>query len=118
MVVEERDRDLMKEVNGAVLNGNGAASTSGSNYGYGNGSVDGYSNGGVLEVESVKRSSNGSLMKYVNGNGNGVASEVVEDVEFPESKEKGRKKRIEEIGKEEAWFKRSGQQEVDIRLLL
>ncbi|XP_048335075.2 protein ACTIVITY OF BC1 COMPLEX KINASE 8, chloroplastic [Ziziphus jujuba] len=114
VVVEERDRDLMKEVNGAVLNGNGAASTSGSNYGYGNGSVDGYSNGGVLEVESVKRSSNGSLMKYVNGNGNGVASEVVEDVEFPESKEKGRKKRIEEIGKEEAWFKRSGQQEVSV----
>ncbi|KAH7520691.1 hypothetical protein FEM48_Zijuj08G0172000 [Ziziphus jujuba var. spinosa] len=114
VVVEERDRDLLKEVNGAVLNGNGAASTSGSDYGYGNGSVDGYSNGGVIEDESVKRSSNGSLMKYVNGNGNGVPSEVVEDVEFPESKEKGRKKRIEEIGKEEAWFKRSGQQEVSV----
>lgn len=109
VVVEDRDRGLIKEVNGAVLNGNGAASTSGSDYRY-NGSVDGYESGGVIEVERVKGSSNGSLMKYVNGNG--VASEVVEEVEVSESKEKGRQKRIEEIGKEEAWFKRSAQQEV------
>jgi hypothetical protein len=32
-------------------------------------------------------------------------------------KEDGRKKRIEEIGKEEAWFKRAGQQ-VEVLFLL
>ena len=50
-----------------------------------------------------------SKVKYVNdnGNGNGVAAEVVEDsAEASKRMEDGRKKRLEEIGKEDAWFKK------------
>jgi hypothetical protein len=67
VAVEERERRLVKE-----LNGNGAAS--GSRYGA-------YSNGGV----GVSESENGSLVKYVNGNG--VAAEVVLEVEDPVAKD-------------------------------
>lgn len=110
VVVEDKESELIKGGNGAVLNGNGAAtaaaSTSGSDFGY-------YENGSVIEVESAnKGESNGSLVKYVNGNG--VASEVVEEVQVSVSKEEGRKKRIEEIGKEDAWFKQSGGQQVEV----
>lgn len=106
VVIEDKESELIDGLNGSLLNGNGAAaaSTSGGDFGY-------YKNGSVSEVESVKKGeSNGSLMKYVNGNG--VASEVVEEVQVSGSKEEGRKKRIEEIGKEDAWFKQSGRQEV------
>ena len=90
---------VIDRVNDVKWSGNGVAA---SEYG-GNGSVNGYVNGvsGVMESEDA----NGSLVKYVNGNG--VAAEVVED--FAESlkrKEDGRKKRLEEIGKEDAWFKK------------
>lgn len=112
VVVEDKESELIKGGNGAVLNGNGAAaaaaaaSTSGSDFGY-------YENGSAIEVESVnKGESNGSLVKYVNGNG--VASEVVEEVQVSVSKEEGRKKRIEEIGKEDAWFKQIGVQQVEV----
>ncbi|CAN0912072.1 Protein ACTIVITY OF BC1 COMPLEX KINASE 8, chloroplastic [Linum grandiflorum] len=43
---------------------------------------------------------NGSLTKYVNGNGSASADEKA-----AEAAEDGRKKRIEEVGKEDAWFK-------------
>ncbi|KAL6277011.1 hypothetical protein ACE6H2_020612 [Prunus campanulata] len=106
LVVEEREAEFIKKVNGVELSGNGAGvSTSGSSYGS-NGSVKKYSNG------SVNGASNGSLVKFVNGNG--VAAEVVEEVEVLESKEEGRKKNIEEIGKEDAWFKRTGQPKVEV----
>lgn len=107
VVVEDKKSELIKGLNGSVLNGNGAAaaSTSESDFGY-------YENGSVSEVESVKGESNGGLLKYVNGNG--VASEVVEEVQVSGSKEEGRKRRIEEIGKEEAWFRQSGGQEVEV----
>ncbi|KAF3440447.1 hypothetical protein FNV43_RR18731 [Rhamnella rubrinervis] len=108
VVVEDKESELIKGLNGSVLNGNGAAAarTFDSDLGY-------YENGSVSEVDSVKKGeSNGSLAKYVNGNG--VASEVVEDVQDSGSKEEGRKKRIEEIGKEEAWFKQSGRQEFEV----
>ncbi|XP_050204862.1 protein ACTIVITY OF BC1 COMPLEX KINASE 8, chloroplastic [Mercurialis annua] len=86
LLIDEKERELLKQVNG-----NGSASSS--------------------------YNSNGSLVKYVNG-GNGVASSaevvVVEGdqnaaAEF--SKEVGRRKRIEEIGKEDAWFKKADQQQ-------
>ncbi|CAK8578855.1 unnamed protein product [Lathyrus sativus] len=92
-LIEERASDVKWSRNGAatsVVNGK-------------NGSVRGYVNG----------SENGSLVKYVNGNG--VAAEVVEDfVETSKRKEVGRKKRLEEIGKEDAWFKRNGEAQVEV----
>ncbi|KAG5000179.1 hypothetical protein GLYMA_08G140900v4 [Glycine max] len=105
VALRTRIRAVMEEgavidrVNDVKWSGNGVAA---SEYG-GNGSVNGYVNGvsGVMESEDA----NGRLVKYVNGNG--VAAEVVED--FAESlkrKEDGRKKRLEEIGKEDAWFKK------------
>ncbi|XWS29470.1 hypothetical protein CRYUN_Cryun24cG0032000 [Craigia yunnanensis] len=103
---EEREREFVKEVNGGFeLNGNGNGSVS--KYEYDNGSVEGYNNGGVGVVESE---SNGSLVKYVNGNGNGAAEVVEEGV----VSEEARKKRVEEIGKEEAWFKSSTQEQVEV----
>ncbi|AET04576.1 putative cadmium-transporting ATPase [Medicago truncatula] len=90
-LVEERIvSDVKWSGNGTVVNGS-------------NGSVRGYVNGG----------GNGSLVKYVNGNG--VAVEVVEDfVETSKRKEVGRKKRLEEIGKEDAWFKQNGEPQVEV----
>lgn len=90
-LVEERAvSDVKWSGNGRVVNGS-------------NGSVRGYVNGG----------GNGSLVKYVNGNG--VAVEVVEDfVETSKRKEVGRKKRLEEIGKEDAWFKQNGEPQVEV----
>ncbi|KAL2342996.1 hypothetical protein Fmac_004281 [Flemingia macrophylla] len=68
----------------------------------GNGVANGYANA-VRERES--ESANGRLVKYVNGNG--VAAEVVgEFAEASRRREDGRKKRLEEIGKEDAWFKK------------
>ncbi|CAI0554638.1 unnamed protein product [Linum tenue] len=94
-VIEERE--LLRK-----LNGNGAAGGSAGKYG-GNGSL---SNGSLVAVESeVNGGSNGRLNKYVNGNGGVSAAETAED---------GRKKRIEEVGKEDAWFKRSGPGEVEV----
>ncbi|KAF2284130.1 hypothetical protein GH714_019433 [Hevea brasiliensis] len=109
VVIEERERELLKEVNG-----NGAASTSTSdNYGLNGSSIGSYSNGGVSVVESDKGVSNGSLVKYVNGSGVAAAEMVVE--EEAELSEDERKKRIEEIGKEDAWFKRANdQQQIEV----
>ncbi|QCD84749.1 hypothetical protein DEO72_LG2g5105 [Vigna unguiculata] len=97
---------VIDRVNDVEWSGNGVA-TSGRG---GNGAVNGYVNGvsGVRESESA----NGSLVKYVNGNGNGngngVAAEVlVEDfMGASKRREDGRKRRLEEIGKEDAWFKK------------
>ncbi|TYG75693.1 hypothetical protein ES288_D03G052800v1 [Gossypium darwinii] len=113
---EEREREFIKEVNGGFgSNGNGSASK----YVYKNGSVEGYNNtnGGVGVVESE---GSGSLVKYVNGNGNGAAAEVMaaEVMQVVEKEgvvsEEARKKRVEDIGKEEAWFKRSTQDQVEV----
>ncbi|CAL1400924.1 unnamed protein product [Linum trigynum] len=94
-VIEERE--LLRK-----LNGNGAAGGSAGKYGS-NGSL---SNGSLVAVESeVNGGSNGRLNKYVNGNGGVSAAETAED---------GRKKRIEEVGKEDAWFKLSGPGEVEV----
>lgn len=82
-----RDTPVINGVESATLKGNE------------NGSVDQYLSNG-------NGASNGSTVKYVNGdgNGNGVAAEVVvETVVMETSKEK---RTIEEIGQEEAWFKK------------
>lgn len=101
VVEEKREPELIKELNDLEVNGNGSASRSDS-VGSVNGAVNGYANG--------------SLVKYVNGNGNGVAVEVVGQVEEEEklNKEVERKKKVEEIGKEDAWFKKSGQEKVKV----
>ncbi|KAG7026809.1 hypothetical protein SDJN02_10816 [Cucurbita argyrosperma subsp. argyrosperma] len=107
VIVDKRESELIKEANGYELGGNGAAYKENGDYRY-----NGWVNGGVTVVESETDSSNGSLMKYVNGNG--VAASVVGEIQASESTEEGRKKRIEEIGKEEAWFKRSEQQQTEV----
>lgn len=105
VVVDERERKLIKE-----LNGNGAAGAR-----YSVSEERRYSNGGVGVAE--KESENGRLVKYVNGNGAGatVAAEVVvEEAQNSAAKEDGRKRRVEEIGKEDAWFKQSGQEQIEV----
>ncbi|XP_023543831.1 protein ACTIVITY OF BC1 COMPLEX KINASE 8, chloroplastic-like isoform X1 [Cucurbita pepo subsp. pepo] len=107
VVAEGRENQLSKEVNGYGLGSNGAAYSANGSY-----RDNGWVNGGVTVVESESGGSNGTLVKYVNGNG--VAATVVGEIQASKSMEEGRKKRIEEIGKEEAWFKRSDQQQVEV----
>lgn len=95
MVEEKREAEVIKDLNGLEFNRNGSSSSVNGGYG-----VNGYTNG--------------SLVKYVNGNG--VAVNVVEEVVDEKAeelkKEDRRKKNVEEIGKEDAWFKQSGQDKV------
>ncbi|KAL4644169.1 hypothetical protein ACB092_02G144800 [Castanea dentata] len=93
--VDERESKLIKELNG----NNGAATTT--RY-----EERRYSNG---VAAAAVESENGSLVKYANGNGVAApaATEVVED---SAAKEDGRKRRLEEIGKEDAWFKQAGKE--------
>lgn len=83
--------------------------------------LDGYSwngNGGGFGYEDVSASTNGSLDAYLEGNGAGNGSlvkyvggnETVGEVVDEVSAERKRKKRVEDIGKEEAWFKKDGQE--------
>uniref|UniRef100_A0A5B6ZTJ6 ABC1 atypical kinase-like domain-containing protein n=1 Tax=Davidia involucrata TaxID=16924 RepID=A0A5B6ZTJ6_DAVIN len=109
IVVEEGGRELISEVNGTELNGNGYSN--GKSYGY-NGSVERYSNGGVGVIENENGASNGSLVKYVNGNG--VALGIEEGVSESKFEEIGKKKTIEEIGQEEAWFKQSREEQIEV----
>ncbi|TKY73913.1 aarF domain-containing kinase [Spatholobus suberectus] len=80
---------LAERVNDVEWSGNGAAVANGRGRdgADGNGAVEGYVNGAT----------NGSLVKY--------ASKRSED---------GRKKRLEEIGKEDAWFKQTGNDQVEV----
>lgn len=71
----------------------------------GNGSVVGQ-NGSVVVGE------NESVVKFVNGNGN-VSGGIGED----DVKEKEKKKTVEEIGQEEAWFKRTEKGKVEVYML-
>uniref|UniRef100_A0A1J3J7J7 ABC1 atypical kinase-like domain-containing protein n=1 Tax=Noccaea caerulescens TaxID=107243 RepID=A0A1J3J7J7_NOCCA len=89
VAVEDREDAVIKQVNGSVrLNGNGVASD--------------YNNGSVI----LNGNGNGSLVKYVNG------SVTVETEEVSKKrKEEVRQKRVEDIGQEDAWFKKSQQQE-------
>lgn len=101
-VIEEGDREIITKLNGSV---NGSAN---GNYG----SVENFRNGS-LKIESET----GSFAKYVNGNGNGSVvmssgKEIVEVVKLEEGIKKNRS--VEEIGQEEAWFKRSAQGQVEV----
>ncbi|XP_057416364.1 protein ACTIVITY OF BC1 COMPLEX KINASE 8, chloroplastic-like isoform X1 [Lotus japonicus] len=60
--------------------------------------------------------SNGAVDGYVNGDGNGVAAETETKTEVEASmiSEDGRKRRLEEIGKEDAWFKQTVKESVQV----
>lgn len=92
--MEDRENAVIRQVNGSArLNGNGAARKS----------VNGDYNG------SVGLNGNGGLVKYVNG------SVTVETEEVSEKrKEEVRKKRVEDIGQEDAWFKKTKQKQVEV----
>ncbi|OVA13665.1 UbiB domain [Macleaya cordata] len=101
VVVKEEERE---EVNGVYLNGNGRS-------GYGYNGLNGSSNGSATVILNGNGVSNGSLVKYVNGNGS--ATKVVEE-NSASKKEGGRKMNVEEIGQEEAWFKRGGRDKLEV----
>ncbi|KAL8477669.1 hypothetical protein ACS0TY_029823 [Phlomoides rotata] len=96
-LLDEKDRELAAKVNGSV-NGN-----SNGNYSYTNGSADNYGNVSV-KIEGGDE----TLVKYINGNGspNGNVAVSRED--------KVEKKSVEDIGQEEAWFKQSGGDQVEV----
>ncbi|RID59118.1 hypothetical protein BRARA_F02367 [Brassica rapa] len=88
VAVEDRGNAVINGNGSVRLNGNGAARKSINN---GNGRLNG----------------NGSLVKYVNGS-------VTEEVSKKREEEK-RQKRVEDIGQEDAWFKKSQQkQQVEV----
>ncbi|KAJ8765486.1 hypothetical protein K2173_014608 [Erythroxylum novogranatense] len=112
VAIRDIEARLLKEING---NGAPASSSSTSNgraggdYGFDDLS---YENAGVRMVENGDGVNNGSLVKYVDGgNGNGAAAAGA-DATVVEEEE--RKKRIEEIGQEEAWFKRVSQEQIEV----
>ncbi|XP_020110266.1 uncharacterized protein LOC109725478 isoform X1 [Ananas comosus] len=84
------------ELGGVGLNGNGD--------GFGYDVVEGSTNGSLEEYLKENGASNGSLVKYEDGNG--AAPKGGDEA----SEETKRKKRVEEIGKEDAWFKKGGQE--------
>ncbi|KAI5405196.1 protein ACTIVITY OF BC1 COMPLEX KINASE 8, chloroplastic [Lathyrus oleraceus] len=88
---------LAERVNDVKWSGNGAASRAGDNKASG-----GYVNGAVKK----------SPGDY--GYRNGVAATEVVDVEVSKVNEDGRKRRLEEIGKEDAWFKQTEKVKVEV----
>ncbi|XP_057420678.1 protein ACTIVITY OF BC1 COMPLEX KINASE 8, chloroplastic-like [Lotus japonicus] len=90
--------DLAERASDVKWTGNGAA-TSAAARGSTNGSVRGYD-------------LNGSLVKYGSGNGNGAAA--VAGGDFSAEASSKRKRRLEEIGKEDAWFKQSKEPQVEV----
>ncbi|XP_043718565.1 protein ACTIVITY OF BC1 COMPLEX KINASE 8, chloroplastic [Telopea speciosissima] len=105
-VLKEKEKEdrVGDEVDGLNLNSNG------SSFGY-NGSV-GSSNGSVGVILDGNGASNGSLVKYAGGNG--AATKTEEGEVSGLKSEEGRKKRVEEIGQEEAWFKQAGRDNVEV----
>ncbi|KAJ0242080.1 Protein ACTIVITY OF BC1 COMPLEX KINASE 8 [Hirschfeldia incana] len=87
VAVEDRENAVMINGNGSVrLNGNGAAARK---------SINGELNG------NGRLNGNGSLVKYVNGS---VTEEEV------------RQKRVEDIGQEDAWFKKTQQKQQQVEV--
>ena len=78
------------------------------------GEIDLGGNGSYKYVNGVENSNgsvvgeNGSLIKYVNANGNGNGNGRI-GMKIGEEVVEKKKKTIEEIGQEDAWFKRSGE---------
>ncbi|WVZ18276.1 hypothetical protein V8G54_005598 [Vigna mungo] len=100
------DSALAERVDDVKWSGNGVPAANGRDpdVAGGNGTVQGFANG----------ASNGSLVTYGYENQNGVAMEVVVEVEASKLNEDGRKKRLEEIGKEDAWFKQTASEQVEV----
>ncbi|KAG2399489.1 Protein ACTIVITY OF BC1 COMPLEX KINASE 8 [Vigna angularis] len=100
------DSALAERVDDVKWSGNGVPAANGRDRDVagGNGTVEGFANG----------ASNGSLVTYGYENQNGVATEVVVEIEASKLNEDGRKKRLEEIGKEDAWFKQTGSEQVEV----
>lgn len=91
VAVEDRENAVINGNGSVRLNGNGAARKS----------INGDLNG------NVPLNGNGSLVKYVNGS-------VTEEVSKKRKEEK-RQKRVEDIGQEDAWFKKTQQkQQVEV----
>ncbi|MQL86404.1 hypothetical protein Taro_018943 [Colocasia esculenta] len=111
------DEELMRKLDAYGLNGNGNGNGNGRSAGVkdwsevsgGNLEIivngNGYGNGGAV--------GNGSLVKYVNGNRKGAATTAVVD-EVPVVSSESRRKSVEEIGKEEAWFKKDGRNQLEV----
>ncbi|KAK7410833.1 hypothetical protein VNO78_01973 [Psophocarpus tetragonolobus] len=98
---------LADRLNDVAWTGNGAAASNG------RATDAAHGNGAVLE-EYVNGVTNGTLIKYGFENGNGLAAAEVLEIESSKLSEDGRKKRIEEIGKEDAWFKQTGTEQVEV----
>ncbi|THU51896.1 hypothetical protein C4D60_Mb06t35900 [Musa balbisiana] len=90
--------EVSPELDRYVGNGNGGA-----RFGYKE-VVNGSTNGSVELFLNGNGSTNGGLMKY-----SGENATVAEDVDKV-SEEAKRKKRVEDIGKEDAWFNKDGEQ--------
>ncbi|XP_031495034.1 protein ACTIVITY OF BC1 COMPLEX KINASE 8, chloroplastic [Nymphaea colorata] len=99
---------LEKEVNGYSLNGNGSAYSYGGRVESSNGSLKLDSNGTLSTNGAANGAVNGALVKYSGGNGAATATETV--VEEKEEK----RKTVEEIGQEEAWFKRAQREKLEV----
>lgn len=105
------DDELMRKLDSYSRNGNGNGSVRSGELKYRSGEssgnvelyVNGNGNGSAV--------GNGSLVKYVNGNG---ASKAAVVNEVPQMKSEGRKRTIEEIGQEEAWFKKDGKDKLEV----
>ncbi|KAI3996310.1 hypothetical protein MKX01_026778 [Papaver californicum] len=97
--VAVKEEEVRQNLNGSAvyLNGNGNGSYKKSSTS--NGSLNGSLNGNV--------SVNGSLVKFGN-------SKVVENEVKAKKEEDGRKQKIEDIGQEEAWFKQSGRDKLEV----
>ncbi|KAG8383466.1 hypothetical protein BUALT_Bualt04G0016100 [Buddleja alternifolia] len=98
-VLDEKDRELGNKLNGSV-NGN----VNNGNYSYSNGVIENSRNGAV-KIES----DNGNLLQYVNGNANANVAKMVKVEEVISNK-----KSVEEIGQEDAWFKQSAGDQVEV----
>ena len=95
------DEELMRKLDSYDRNGNGN----------GNGRAKYLSEESRDSAFYVNGNGNGSLATYVNGNGV-VKSDVVEEVK--EKKKEIRTRTIEEIGQEEAWFKKDGKDKLEV----
>lgn len=106
-VLVEKESEYFRTLNGS-LNGN-----SGGKYGANSSGTKDYTNGSIGAVGSESKSEevNGSIVKYLDGNGSG---KVGVEVKVEEEAVKKETKSVEEIGQEEAWFKRSGEPEVSV----
>ncbi|KAL3613435.1 Protein ACTIVITY OF BC1 COMPLEX KINASE 8, chloroplastic [Castilleja foliolosa] len=104
-VLDEKDKELEIKLNASVNGNSNGKST------YSNGSPGSYTNGSVKVG-----SGNSNSGKDVNGSGRVAGKRGVEIVKLDEVINK--KKTIEEIGQEDAWFKQKRQDQIEVLYLL